>query len=123
MKYLRLLALFLACFAPAFPSSAADKSTALPIDQALKIAQDYLAQHQATDHQIISLTLEAAAVNSMHWYAHWTPAITDGQKKLLGIRIEMDGSSSLVVTGPSGGYDAPVGQRKMGARNMHGGGQ
>jgi hypothetical protein len=123
MKYLRLLALALAIFAPVFPSSAADKTAALPIDQALKIAQDYLAQHQGADHQIISLTLEAAAVNSMHWYAHWTPAIADGQKKLLGMRIEMDGSSSLVVTGPSGGYDAPVGQRKMGARNMHGGGQ
>lgn len=123
MKYLRLLALVVTFFAPVFPSSAADKSGTLPIDQALKIAQDYLAQHQATDHQIISIALEAGAVNAMYWYAHWTPAITDGQKKLLGMRVEMNGSSSLVVTGPSGGYDPPVGQRKWGARNLHGGGQ
>jgi hypothetical protein len=122
MKHLRLLLLLLAFAASTVTASAADKTPTLPIDQALKIAQDYLTQKgAATDHQIISITLEAAGVSKLFWYAHWQPAIAgdENQKKVTGMHIDMDGSTSLVVTGPTGGYDPPVGKRPYGARNIH----
>jgi len=119
MKNLRLLSLLLAFAFPALTTLGADKTPTLAIDQALKIAQDYLDQHgAASDHQIISLSLQAATIHSVYWYAHWQPAIVDGQKKDLGLRINMDGSTAVMETGPSGGYDPPVGQRPQGARNM-----
>jgi len=128
MKPLRLLALILALATTRLTASAADKAVSLPIDQALKIAQDYLEQHgAAADHQIISITLEAAALGTTYWYAHWSPAISDGQKRQIGMRIDMDGTTTLFVHGSSavasGGntadFDPPVGQRRQGARNLH----
>jgi len=117
MKKLRLLPVLLAVLAFAGSALAADAPT-LPIDQALKIAQDYLAKHGAADHQVIGLTLEQASLHSTYWYAHWSPAIEDGTRKQTGLRIEMDGSVTLFVTAPGGGNEPPVGQRKFGARNM-----
>jgi len=75
----------------------------------------------AADHQIIALTMEAGTIHSIYWYAHWTPAIatpTVPTRKPV-LRIEMDGSITRFVTGPSGGYDIPVGRRPIGARSMH----
>jgi hypothetical protein len=127
MKTFRPLVFLLALAAIALPASAADKSGSLPIDQALKIAMDYLQQHgAAANHQIIGITMEAAALGSRYWYAHWSPAIDDNGKKQVGMRIDMDGTATLFVTGSSpagsggtgGGYDKPIGQRPQGARNM-----
>jgi hypothetical protein len=130
MKILRLLPLIVALAAatlPAVTASAAGKTPAVTIDQALKAAEDYLQQHgAAADHQIISITLEAASLGATYWYAHWSPAITDGGKRQLGLRVDMDGSVTLIVSGSSGAgsggssadYDPPVGQRPQGARNM-----
>jgi hypothetical protein len=107
-------------------AAAADKTAALPIDQAVKIAQDYLQAHNATDHQIIAVSLEAASLGKLYWYAHWQPAISDGQKKQIGLRIDMDGTATVFVTGGSGngnsangGYDTPAGWRPQGARTIH----
>jgi hypothetical protein len=119
MKKLRLFPLVLALMAFAMPAFAADKAPALPIDQALKIAQDYLQQHGAGDHAIVGLTVEQATVGKSYWYAHWTPGIeTDGNRKQTGLRIEMDGSVTIFVTAPGGGHELPVGQRPIGARNI-----
>ena len=130
MKILRLLPLVLAlALASTVTASAAGKTPSVTIDQALKAAEDYLQQHgAAADHQIISITLEAASLGATYWYAHWSPAITDGGKRQLGLRVDMDGSTTLIVSGSSaapgsGGssadFDRPVGQRPEGARNLH----
>jgi hypothetical protein len=120
MKKLRLLPLLAALAVSALSASAADAPPALTIDQALKIAQDYLQQHgAAADHQIVGLTLEKATMHSIYWYARWSPSIVaENTRKETGLRIEMDGSITRFVTAPGGGNELPVGQRPQGARNM-----
>jgi hypothetical protein len=128
MKTFRPFLLLLALTASTLTASAADKSGSLTIDQALKIAQDYLQQHgAAADHQITAITMEAATMGTRFWYAHWSPPIDENGKKQIGLRIDMDGTATLFVTGSSpvgsggtgGGYDLPAGRRPQGARTMH----
>jgi hypothetical protein len=100
----------------------------LPIDQALKIAQDYLQQRGATGQiQIIGLVVEQASPSVYYWYAKWSGSISTGDKKENGLRIDMDGTITRFVNSPDNPSGAdwvgekPQGQRKMGARNIHGG--
>ena len=120
MKNLRPLPLVLAFAASAMSVSAADAAPDITIEQALKIAQDYLQAHgAAADHQIVGLNLEKATLHTSFWYARWSPAIeADNSRKETGLRIEMDGTLTRFVTAPGGGSELPVGQRPQGARNM-----
>jgi hypothetical protein len=119
MKNLHLLPLtaVLALLFMAAPALADEKPPALPIDQALKIAQDYLQKHGATC-AIVGLTVERPTLHSSYWYAKWSSPVTDGERKESGLRIDMDGTIARIVSAPHGGYEPPVGQRPVGARNM-----
>src|SRR5581483_4235679 len=101
------------------PACADENPPPLPIDQALKIAQDYLQKHGATC-AIVGLTVERPTLHSSYWYARWSsPMTADGDRKETGLRIDMDGSLTRIMSAPHGGYEPPVGQRPVGARNLH----
>ena len=117
MKSLRLLPLILTLAVSSVSALAADNVPALPIDQALKIAQDHL-QKGGVDRAIVSLVLEQATFHSTYWYAKWSTPIDDGPKKEIGLRIDMDATVKRFITGPGGGHEPPVGQRPIGARNI-----
>lgn len=117
MKSIRLLLLILTLAVSSVSAFAADNVPALPIDQALKIAQDHL-QKGGIDRAIVSLVLEQNTLRSTYWYAKWSTPIDDGPKKEIGLRIDMDGTVTRFVTGPGGGHEPPVGQRPVGARNI-----
>jgi len=119
----------LACTALAFPSHAAPPVPTLPIEQALKIAQDYLQQQGVTGQiQITSLGIEQPSGNVFYWYAKWSAPIEHGKKLENGLRIDMDGSVTRFVDSPDSPSSStwvgekPQGQRRFGARNIHGGG-
>ena len=119
MSTFRLLPLLVALAVATLPVFAADNAPAITIDQALKIAQDYLEKSgAAADHQIVGITLERSTVGTSYWWAKWSSAIGYGWRKETGLRIDLDGSLTRFVSAPSGGYDRPVGQRPQGARNM-----
>jgi hypothetical protein len=130
MKRTRFLLALLASAALGMSALAASPAPTLPIDQALKIAQDYLQQHGATGQvQIVGLTIEHASASVTYWYAKWSAAIEDGKKKENGLRIDMDGTITRFVDSPDSPSsnsnwegEKPQGQRRMGARNIHGGG-
>ena len=102
----------------------------LPIDQALKIAQDYLQQKGLTGQiQILGLTVEQSSPKVVYWYAKWSAAVEDGKKRENGLRIDMDGTITRFVDSPDSPSsnanwkgEPPQGQRRLGARNIHGGG-
>lgn len=90
---------------------------AIPIDQALKLAQDHLASRGlAGQHYIGSLTLEDSTLTGgkKYWFARWVPSIPDEKKAESGLRINMDGSLVRLMVGgrvempgrPSGGARA-----------------
>lgn len=120
MKTLRSLALTAVLAVTSFSASAADKAPNLPIDQALKIAQDYLQKSgNPAGVQLVGLTYEQASLRAGYWYAKWSHAIdADEKRKETGLRIDMDGTVTRFVTAPGGGHEAPVGQRPVGARNI-----
>ncbi len=117
MRNLRLLPLVVALAVSTFSAVAADNIPALPIDQALKIAQDHL-QKGGVDRAIVGLVLEQSTFKSTYWYAKWSAPIEDGPKKEIGLRIDMDGTVTRFITGPGGGHEPPAGQRPVGARSM-----
>lgn len=117
MKICHLLPLCIALAICSVSAVAADKAPALPIDQALKIAQDYL-QKLGADRAIVGLTLEQSTFHSAYWYAKWSSPVGDGARKETGLRIDMDGTITRFLTAPGGGYEPPVGQRPQGARNI-----
>jgi len=117
MKNLRLLPLVVALALSTLSAVAADNVPALPIDQALKIAQDHL-KSGGVDRAIVGLVLEQSTFKSTYWYAKWSSPIDDGPKKEIGLRIDMDGTVTRFITGPGGGHEPPVGQRPIGARNI-----
>src|ERR1700693_486494 len=103
MKTLRLLPLIIALAFTTLPAIAADDA-AITIDQALKIAQDYL-QKSGADRSIVGITLERSPLGSGYWWAKWSSVISDGTHKESGLRIDMDGSITRFLAAPSGGYD------------------
>ena len=96
---------------------AAHRPPALPIDQALKLAQDYLQQRVAGERYIAGINLEAGTLRAnYYWYVRWSSSIPgEGKKTETGLRIDMDGSLTKLVSAPA---EAPSGQRPVGARNI-----
>ncbi|MDB6153484.1 MAG: hypothetical protein JWL90_1937 [Chthoniobacteraceae bacterium] len=75
----------------------------LPIEQAVKIASDYLReQGLAKQHSITSLVLEPSSMlrKEYHWIALWTPAVDLGNRREIGLQISMDGTAARVVNKP-----------------------
>ena len=115
MKTPRCLLAVLALVAFAFTTHAADKAPALPIEGALKIAQDYLKGKDGA-RVIVALTLENATLRGeTYWFAKWSSPILGGEKPELGLRIEMSGELTKIV---GGGAVPGVGQQRVGARNI-----
>ncbi len=120
---MKLPALFAAL---AFVSLAAEAAPpALPIDQALKLAQDYLSERGLADaHYIGSLSLESATLTGgeIFWLAKWVPSISADGKKESALRINMDGSlvrlTSGGATGSAGARSDAPGIRRIGARSI-----
>lgn len=117
MKSHRLLPLILALAVSSVSAHAADNVPALPIGQALQIAQEHL-QKGGVERAIVGLVLEQGTFHSTYWFAKWSAPIDDGPKKEIGLRIDMDGTITRFVTGPGGGHEPPVGQRPVGARSI-----
>lgn len=120
MKPFRILALTAVLAATSLSAFAADKAPSLPIDQALKVAQDYLQKSgNPAGVQIVGLTYEQASLRSSYWYAKWSHSVDAADnRKETGLRIDMDGTVTRFVTAPGGGHEAPVGQRPVGARSI-----
>jgi hypothetical protein len=101
---------------------AAPPAPAIPIEQALKVAMDHLAERGLTgQHYIGSLTLEDSTITGgeRFWLARWVPAIRADQKVESGLQIKMDGSLARLTTGgaAAGRADAS-GVRRVGARSI-----
>lgn len=96
---------------------AADRLPALSIDQALKLAQDYLQQRGGGGRYIAGINLEAGTLRAnYYWYVRWSSSIPgEAKKSETGLRIDMDGSLTKLVTAPA---EVPSGQRPVGARNI-----
>jgi hypothetical protein len=99
---------------------------AIPIDQALKLAMDHLAERGLTgQHYIGSLTLEDSAVvgGKRYWLARWVPSIRNNATTESGLQIDMEGNLARLTSGGSGAgaararSDAP-GVRPVGARSI-----
>jgi hypothetical protein len=74
----------------------------LPIDQALKLAQEHLSSRGlAGQHYIGSLTIESSALTGgkTYWFARWVPSIPNQKSSESGLRINMDGSLVRLTTG------------------------
>jgi hypothetical protein len=121
MKNLRLLPLVVAIALSTSSAFAADTPN-LPIDRALKIAQDYLQKSGTGEKiQIVGLTYEQTSLHAGYWYAKWSHAVQaadDNSRKETGLRIDMDGTVTRFLSAPGGRYEPPVGQRPVGARSM-----
>lgn len=77
----------------------------VPIEQALKLAQEHLAgRGLAGAHYIDSLTLEGSSLigGEKYWLIRWVPEIRTGDKTETALRINQDGSLVRLVTGASG---------------------
>lgn len=115
MKTLRHLLFVCALVASVFTAAAADKAPALPIDGALKIAQDYL-KGKGESRVIVSLTYETPTLGgASYWYVRWSAPIVGGDQPELGLQIDMKGELTKVV---GGGAQPGPGQRRFGAREM-----
>ena len=115
MKTPRCLLAVLALVAFAFTTRAADRVPALPIEGALKIAQDYLKGKDGT-RTIVALTLENATLRGeTYWFAKWSAPILGGERPELGLRIEMNGEFMKIA---GGGAVPGAGQRRVGSRNI-----
>ena len=123
MKSLTSLLSIVAFGALSISSFAADRPQGLSIEDALKIAENYLRSANPSEpRSIVALTLETTTVRgASYWYAKWSGPILSGDSKPeLGLRIDMDGSLTKVVASNRGpGNVVPgVGEQKFGARNM-----
>jgi hypothetical protein len=112
---------------------AVDGAPTLNIEAAMKIAQDYLKGAAPSDQRFLAaLSLERPAITGVHyWYARWSSPILGGGKPEVGLRIDMDGSLTKVLSdegvgsGTTWGGSGPsvpvpgVGSQKFGARNLH----
>lgn len=130
MKRPTLLLAVIVIGSMAVASVAADRTPSLSIEGALKIAQDYLKSASGSEpRSIVGLTLEQSTLRGApYWYARWSAPISNGAKAELGLRIDMDGSLTKLVSEGGGGASVPggpsvpvpgVGSQKYGVRNMH----
>jgi hypothetical protein len=114
---------------------AADKAPALNIEAAMKIAQDYLKGVSPSDPRFLAaLSLEQPTLGgASYWYARWSAPVIGPGKAEIGLRIDMDGSLTKVVSEGGGGGSSRttwgasgpsvpvpgVGSQKFGVRSMH----
>lgn len=73
---------------------------ALTADQAAKIAQEQLTSRNLQgQHHISSLVLEKTSFTSkeVRWVATYTPSVSLGDRKEIGVEIAMDGSVVRLV--------------------------
>lgn len=118
MKNLRILPLVAALTLSSVSAFAAD-APSLSIDQALKIAQDYLQKSGSSAKvQIVGLVYERSSLKPGYWWAKWSHAVADGDRKETGLRIDQDGTVTRFVSAPGGAFEPPAGQRPVGARSM-----
>ena len=116
MKTSRLILAAVALVAFAFTTYAADKAPALPIEGALKIAQDYV-KEKGEPRAIVALTLENVTLRGeTYWFAKWASPILGGERPELGLRIDMNGEVTKVVSG--GAAAVAAGKQRVGARNI-----
>jgi hypothetical protein len=132
-RFLPLLVVLLALGASPSITRASDKGPALNIEGALKIAQDYLKGVSPADaRSIVALTLEKPTITGApYWYARWSSPIVGESKAEIGLRIDMNGSLTKVISEGGkgsgvawggGGSSVPVpgvGSQKYGVRDMH----
>ena len=115
MKTPRCLLAVLALVAFACTTHAADKAPALPIEGALRIAQDYL-KGKGEPRAIVALTYETPTLGgASYWYVRWSAPVLGGEKPELGLQIDMKGELTKIV---GGGAQPGPGQRRFGAREM-----
>lgn len=72
----------------------------IPIDKALKLANQYLKEHKREGIFIKSLTLDPTSMtrNQFVWAAMWSaPIVLDGQKRETGVEIAADGTVARYV--------------------------
>ena len=133
MKRLSLLLVILALGAMSATLCASDTAPALNIEAALKIAQDYLKSAAPSDPRFLAaLSIERPTVTGApYWYARWSSPIVGGSKSEIGLRIDMDGTLTKVVSEGGGGSNVTwggngpsvpvpgIGSQKFGVRNMH----
>ena len=116
MKTPRLMLAAVALVAFCFTTHAADKAPVLPIEGALKIAQDYL-KGKAESRVIMALTLENVTLRGETcWFVKWASPILGGERPELGLRIDMNGEVTKVVSG--GAAAVAAGKQRVGARNI-----
>ncbi len=73
----------------------------MPIEQALKIATDYLREAGlAKEHTITSLALESGSLlkKDLRWVAQFSPAIDRGERKETGLQISPNGDVARIVS-------------------------
>ena len=117
MKTPRFFCALVVLVAFAFTAQAAEKKPSLPIEGALKIAQDYL-KGKGGAVVIVALTLENATLRGeTYWYAKWSAPLV-GEKPELGLRIDMTGEITKVVGGGAAAAVPGPGQQRQGARNI-----
>jgi hypothetical protein len=108
---------------------------AINIEGAMKIAQNYLKGASPSDpRSLVALSLERPSMTgAAYWYARWSAPIVGAGKPEVGLRIDMDGSLTKVISEGGGGGSARttwgasgpsvpvpgVGSQKFGVRNMH----
>lgn len=126
--FLPLLAAAVLFGQPVFAAEQA--APTLSIEQALKIGQDYLHQKGLADRFVAGVTLEKATPSTSYWWVRWSASIREGKKTETGLRVDMDGSITRFVSGSVGSdasgvsgtspgpYEAPKGQRPVGARSI-----
>ena len=116
MKTPRMFLAVVALVAFAFTAQAADKAPTLPIEGALKIAQDYV-KEKGEPRAIVALTLEHATLRGeTYWFAKWASPILGGERPELGLRIDMNGEVTKIVSG--GASAVAAGKQRVGARNI-----
>jgi hypothetical protein len=121
MKFPALVVAFV--FTAFFSLHAEPPAPTMPIDQALKLAMDHLADRGLTgQHYISSLTLEDSALTGgeRYWLARWSPAIRVDKTVESGLQIKMDGTLARLTSGGPNGTGRPdaVGVRRVGARSI-----
>jgi hypothetical protein len=95
---MKLLA-FTACFVFGLLGSLC-AGPAISLEQAAKIASDYLRENGYADqHHISSLALQQSSLtrSNLHWYARFTPSVKIEDRVTTGVQIDMGGNVTRVV--------------------------
>lgn len=97
-RSLAFLALVIGFLLPC-TSASADERPALDAARAARIATDYLARMGPNAPYIVSLTLEKSAIlkGKTSWVALWSSSIEADGNREMGMRVNLDGSTAILV--------------------------